>query len=121
MNCRSIWEKAHGKEIPKGYQIHHKDFNPENNNPENLVCIRREEHKRIHGHDTGLGKGEGDKRKIINMPYELFTELLEENKITEEDLKEHRFIIDKPVGKGWIDEEEYEDLPEEMKNAMYYG
>lgn len=32
----------------EGCQVHHKDCNPSNNNPYNLVCLTREEHNRIH-------------------------------------------------------------------------
>lgn len=45
---RHIWEKAHG-EIPDGYEIHHKDHNPLNNNLENLELLEIDEHKLHHG------------------------------------------------------------------------
>jgi hypothetical protein len=35
-------------EIPEGYVIHHKDFNHDNNNPENLEMLTRAEHNKIH-------------------------------------------------------------------------
>lgn len=44
---RDVWESHYGK-IPRGYQVHHKDFNPDNNEIENLVCITIKEHQRIH-------------------------------------------------------------------------
>ena len=35
-------------DIPKGYVIHHKDANHENNNPENLVLLPKSTHRLIH-------------------------------------------------------------------------
>lgn len=42
-----IWKKYKGV-IPKGHEIHHKDFNKDNNDISNLVCIPANEHRRIH-------------------------------------------------------------------------
>jgi len=42
-----VWEKHNGK-IPIGMQIHHKDFNKENNNIKNLQLVTPLEHKRLH-------------------------------------------------------------------------
>lgn len=36
------------KEIPKGYVVHHKDANHENNDPHNLVVLPKSTHRRIH-------------------------------------------------------------------------
>lgn len=44
---REVWKFFHG-EIPRGYAIHHKDFNPDNNNIENLQLITFSEHQKIH-------------------------------------------------------------------------
>lgn len=41
--------KTYYGELPKGYQRHHKDFNPYNNVPENIVGLTEEQHKAIHG------------------------------------------------------------------------
>lgn len=43
-----VWEKKYGK-IPMGMQIHHIDFNKENNKISNLQLVTPLEHKRIHG------------------------------------------------------------------------
>lgn len=43
-----VWEKKYGK-IPLGMQIHHIDFNKENNKISNLQLVTPLEHKRIHG------------------------------------------------------------------------
>ncbi len=42
-----VWEREHGP-APKGYQVHHIDFNKDNNEPENLVCISEHEHQSLH-------------------------------------------------------------------------
>lgn len=42
-----VWITEMGP-IPKGYEIHHTDFNRENNDISNLQCITREEHRKLH-------------------------------------------------------------------------
>ncbi len=37
------------RRIPKGYVVHHKDFNGRNNSPENLQVMSIEDHNRLHG------------------------------------------------------------------------
>lgn len=62
-------------EIPKGYVIHHKDFNPLNNNLDNLICISRGDHVALHNKTTRksmYGKRKRDltieqKEKIIKL------------------------------------------------------
>ena len=44
---RAVWEYYNGK-IPKNYVIHHRDFNPANNDISNLQLMTRAEHKKIH-------------------------------------------------------------------------
>lgn len=46
---RLIWEDFYGKPIPKGYEIHHKDGNPINNDIRNLQCCESFKHNRFHG------------------------------------------------------------------------
>lgn len=45
-----VYESFYG-EIPEGYQIHHKDFNNVNNDPNNLECLTINEHMKIHGNN----------------------------------------------------------------------
>ena len=44
---RFIWQYFNG-EIPEGYEVHHRDFNHENNDISNLELVTKDEHKRIH-------------------------------------------------------------------------
>ena len=44
---RVVWEYYNGP-IPEGYEIHHKDRNPENNDISNLVCVSSATHEELH-------------------------------------------------------------------------
>lgn len=44
---RFVWTYFNG-EIPDGYEIHHRDFNHDNNDIANLELVTKDEHKRIH-------------------------------------------------------------------------
>lgn len=45
---RAIYADIHGPIAP-GYDIHHRDENPLNNQPDNLEALTAEEHARLHG------------------------------------------------------------------------
>jgi len=45
---RYVWTQAKG-EIPDGYDIHHIDFDKDNNDLSNLQMLTHEEHSRLHG------------------------------------------------------------------------
>jgi hypothetical protein len=51
-NYRRIYERHYGPipkdEFGRSYDIHHKDKNRENNNPENLIALSRQEHFDLH-------------------------------------------------------------------------
>lgn len=42
-----VWEYYNGP-IPKGYQVHHKDFNPDNNDISNLELMSKADHLKYH-------------------------------------------------------------------------
>lgn len=48
MDYRELYEKHYGITIPLGYEIHHIDFNRENNNIENLLLLPKDLHKKLH-------------------------------------------------------------------------
>lgn len=43
-----VWERHHGKRVPAGHVIHHRDENRVNNDIENLVCMPRSAHTEMH-------------------------------------------------------------------------
>ena len=47
MSYRKLYEK-HIDKIPKGYEVHHIDFNHKNNNIDNLIAIPKKVHTVIH-------------------------------------------------------------------------
>lgn len=59
---RYIWEKYHGV-IPDGYEIHHKDKNRHNYDPDNLELVSIVDHHRNHALEQSLGKSNKGKRK----------------------------------------------------------
>ena len=44
---QAVWISYNGP-IPKGYEIHHKDLNKENNDISNLECLTKKEHHDLH-------------------------------------------------------------------------
>lgn len=47
-NYRKFYEKQTGKKVPKDFDIHHIDFNRENNDIMNLVAIPKKLHLKYH-------------------------------------------------------------------------
>lgn len=45
-----IW-RAHNGDIPTGHHIHHADHDPDNNNPDNLICLTAQAHQDYHADD----------------------------------------------------------------------
>ena len=50
-----IWKEYWNQEIPKGYEIHHFDFNPKNNEVSNLVLLSKSEHTKTHHKEKNFG------------------------------------------------------------------
>jgi hypothetical protein len=48
VNYRSSWEKQTGMKIPKGYELHHINFNSDDNDLHNLALVTTEGHAAIH-------------------------------------------------------------------------
>ncbi len=82
---RAVWEHHNGP-IPDGYDIHHGDGNPLNNDIENLECIDRAEHRSEHwrqgdyntpatrAHQAGFGR-----RTVAWRQTEQFQEMVKAN------------------------------------------
>ncbi len=49
--AQRVWENYWNEQAPKGYDIHHVDKNPKNNNISNLVLMTRSGHKKRHNKD----------------------------------------------------------------------
>lgn len=47
---RDVW-RYYNCEIPKGYDIHHKDHDKGNNDIENLQLLKNKEHRKLHGEE----------------------------------------------------------------------
>lgn len=45
---RIIWTVATGEDIPKGWEVHHRDGNPLENDFNNLLCLHPVDHKKVH-------------------------------------------------------------------------
>ena len=43
-----VWERHHGRPVPPGHDIHHRDGDKLNNDISNLQLVTKLEHKRIH-------------------------------------------------------------------------
>jgi len=61
----AAWEKHTGKKLPTGYVVHHKDGNPENNSPSNLIAISKAKSNALHKKGKSLAR---QKRQTKNKP-----------------------------------------------------
>lgn len=48
MNYRKLYEKHYGIKIPPEYDIHHIDFNRNNNDIKNLILLPKSLHRKLH-------------------------------------------------------------------------
>lgn len=48
MNYRKLYESHYGIKIPPGFEIHHIDFNRNNNEIKNLILLPKRLHRRLH-------------------------------------------------------------------------
>lgn len=55
---RKIYESWYGVKIPNGFDVHHIDFNRDNNDPQNLLMLPSELHHRYHQSVLAMFGGE---------------------------------------------------------------
>lgn len=63
---RYVYEKNHG-DIPFGYEVHHVDHDRGNNEPENLVMLSSEDHRRIHAEELTDEQRQARRDNMINV------------------------------------------------------
>lgn len=59
-----VWEHYNG-EVPKGYHIHHKDHDKNNNEIENLVLLSAHEHQTLHGNSWSEERREWARKNLL--------------------------------------------------------
>lgn len=64
---RKIWEEHYG-EIPKGYVIHHIDGDTKNDRIENLRCMSKSEHKKLHEKEKTVFASQNTEQKLFASP-----------------------------------------------------
>ena len=79
---RYVWEHYNG-EIPVGYEIHHKDHDPANNDVDNLELLTAREHKKYHAKIQGI-------KNVKNGHLERIRDMTKEWHASEEGLEWHR-------------------------------
>ncbi|MDD1710874.1 MAG: HNH endonuclease [Methanoregulaceae archaeon] len=45
-----LWERDHGRKVPKGFVVHHINEDSSDNRPENFQLMTRTNHRKIHGY-----------------------------------------------------------------------
>lgn len=48
LHARQAWEKYWHKKVPKGFMVHHRNGDPTDNRPSNLMIVSRAKSNRIH-------------------------------------------------------------------------
>ena len=61
-----MWEYYNGCEVPKGYHVHHKDSDKNNNEIENLVLISASEHASLHGNSWSEERKERARQNLVD-------------------------------------------------------
>ena len=60
-----VWEHYNG-EVPKGYHVHHKDSDKNNNEIENLVLLSASEHASLHGNSWSEERKQWARQNLID-------------------------------------------------------
>ena len=124
-----VWRQFNG-EIPKGYAIHHVNFNPNDNRPENLVLLSHSEHAKLHNKlRIEIGNAGACKMKKKCLQFDKEWNLIKEWESGREIQREigscaRRALIDcshikTAYGFIWIYKSKYEKLVRENKWEEY--
>jgi hypothetical protein len=46
--ARVVWMAVVGEPPPEGFEVHHRDDNPRNDGWDNLLCVHKLDHKKLH-------------------------------------------------------------------------
>ena len=112
-----IWEQSSGKKRPPGWHIHHLDNNPNNNDPENLICVSPEMHAEIH---LAMYNRYGNYKDAV-----AYNRLCGSKALS--GYKRPKWIVDKIIesrskGKGWVSwnkgKSGVQEYSEEMKSKI---
>ena len=99
---KAVWEHYHGQEVPRGYHIHHIDFNCLNNDINNLVCIEAKKHLSLHA------------KRNLSTP-----EKKEKNKKQLDEARQKAIAWHKsPEGRAWHREHAKNSILKNKKNKM---
>lgn len=91
-------------EIPKGYVVHHKDANHNNNDPENLVVLPKTVHRLIHiifgnvlihGLHTGIIDAEIFKKMCTNEQWDFYKNIMDLN-VTRQAVVKQGELLERP-------------------------
>lgn len=125
---RMIWEHHNQIRVPKGFVIHHKDFNSQNNAIENLECMSSEDHKDLHAREMLGDKNpmrraheEWSPEKWVQHRVNMSAATSGENnarafEVSNEQIKDHLVSLTKILGRriaktDWIKYATENDLP----------
>lgn len=120
---RFIFEQLNNTKIPNNNVIHHKDFNSLNNNINNLLCLTKEEHDKLHvdsiiGYKNPYFRMSDDWRfKFASHPGESNPKYTD---ISNEEIYEHILILTKKLNRR-ISRKEWLKYAKENKIPMFFS
>jgi hypothetical protein len=95
---KAVWEFYNQKKIPKGYHIHHKDFDNENNDPANLEIMKASDHLSLHG-KRNYENPEFARKAYANL--DRIRDSAKEWHRSPEGLAWHKQHVQESIGKSW--------------------
>ena len=123
-----MWRQLNKREVPKGYDIHHINFIPNDNRPENLMLLTHSEHMKLHskilnenGRFGAIKKSclQFDKEWNIIKEWESGAEACRQYGETIGSCISHKNRVKTAYGFIWMYREEYDDLVKSGKFEQY--